>query len=110
MINSRKVKKSKINSKFFIISNLGLILFIFAMLFVNLIQSNEAATEGFILKSLNKKTTELKNANKDLNLISAQLQSINRIKQVSEEQLGMIDADNINYVVIKNAEETVALK
>lgn len=105
-----KTKTIKQNSKFFIISNLSLVLFIFAMLFVNLIQSNEAAKEGFILKGLNKKTIELKNLNKDLNLTSTQLQSINRIKEVSEKQLGMVNSDKIDYVVIKENKDTVAVK
>ena len=110
MTRTIKTIKIKKNSNFFIISNLGFIVFIFGMLFVNLIQSNEAAKEGFILKSLNKKTVELQNSNKDLNLVSTQLQSINRIKEASEEKLGMIDSDQIDYVVIKNLQGSVAVK
>ncbi len=102
--------KTKTKNKIFRLANLCLAAFIFAILFINIVQSNEASREGFLIRDLNKKIAELQNENKDLTLLSTQLQSINRLKKDSEEKLGMVSVDNINYIAIKNNTEIVAKK
>lgn len=111
-LNTMKTKtKRKFNfdTRFVVISNICLVLVIFLSLFINLISSTQAATEGFVLRSLSSKLTDLKNDNKELNIISAQLQSIQRIQKISAEELGMISDKDINYFVTKK-EEAVAIR
>lgn len=108
-MKTKTKRKFNFNTKFVVISNICLVLVIFLSLFINLISSTQAATEGFVLRSLGSKLTNLKNDNKELNIVSAQLQSIQRIQKISAEELGMISDKDINYFVTKK-EEAVAVR
>ncbi len=97
------------NKRFIVISNVCLVFVIFISLFINLISSTQASTEGFVIRSLSSKLTDLRNDNKELNIVSAQLQSIQRIQKISAEDLGMISDKDINYFITKK-DEAVAVR
>lgn len=80
--------------------NICLVICIFALLFIHLGGTNEAATEGFILKKLYLELGELKATNKGLTLKSAEMQSIARIKDVAIEEFGMVEAGERDYIVL----------
>jgi len=80
--------------------NISLFICIFALLFIHLGGTNEAATEGFILKKLYFELGELKATNKNLTLQSAEMQSIARIKEDAVEKFGMIDSGERDYIVL----------
>lgn len=81
-------------------SNLILVFGAVILLFAHFIQFTGAASEGFVLGNLNSKLVELKNENKDLNLKSADLQSIDKIKEKSEKSLGMIASTGFDYITL----------
>lgn len=108
-MKTKTKNRFKFNKKFIFISNICLVFVLFISLFINLIASTQAATEGFVIKNLNSKLTDLKNDNKELNIVSAQLQSIARIQEVSAKELGMVGDKDINYFITKQ-EEAVAVR
>ena len=78
--------KTKINiNKIIFYSNLFFAVSSVLLVFIHFIQFTGAASEGFVLGKLNSRMTELKSENKDLNLKSAELQSIDNIKERSEK-------------------------
>ena len=83
--------------------NLSLVASLFLLLFLNLAQSNSAATEGFVIKNLSIELSKLKNENKELSLKSVDLQSIDILKEKSEKH-GMVLASNIDYIVVNSYE------
>lgn len=87
--------------------NIFLIASIFALLFTYLIESNEAAGEGFTMKELNSQLLDLRSSNKELKLQSAELQSIERIKQESVERLDMTLSNGRDYIVLSKTKNIV---
>lgn len=89
--------------------NMGLLLSIFALLFIHLGGTNEAATEGFILKKLYLELSELKATNKDLTLESAEMQSIPRIKEAAINEFDMVKSESSerNYIVLSKTTDIV---
>lgn len=92
--------KCKNKRKLMYCINISLLICIFALLFINLGGTNEAATEGFILKKLYFELGELKATNKNLTLKSAEMQSIARIKEAAVEEFGMVESDGRDYIVL----------
>ncbi|MDD4289866.1 MAG: hypothetical protein PHH83_01145 [Patescibacteria group bacterium] len=93
-------KTANIN-KIIFYSNLFLTLSIISFVFVHFIQFTGAASEGFVLGKLSSELTELKSENKDLNLKSAELQSIDKIKLKSEKDLGMVASAGFDYIKLE---------
>jgi cell division protein FtsB len=94
--------KCKNKRKLIFCINIGLLICMFALLFIHLSGTNEAATEGFILKKLYFELGELKATNKNLTLKSAEMQSIARIKEIAIEKIGMVDSGEKDYIVLNN--------
>jgi len=99
--------KCKNKKSFIYIFNIGLVICIFALLFIHLGGANEAAKEGFILKRLYLELGELRTLNKDLTLKSADMQSITRIRELAVEDFGMVESKNRDYIVLDNHRDIV---
>lgn len=93
--------KLKDKAKLFYCANVSLVVSVFILLFLGLMQSNMAASEGFVMNDLETELNDLKTANKEFNLETAKLQDLERIKGIAQER-GMVLADNIDYIVIKD--------
>lgn len=91
----------KYKDRMFYCMNIFLLVFAISVSFVHLIQFTGAASEGFVIKQLNQKLNELKSQNKELNLQSAKLQSIDEIKKRSDN-LGMIASEGFDYITLKS--------
>lgn len=100
--------KFRDKAKILYCANISLAISIFVLLFVNLVQSNMAASEGFVMNDLDIQLNSLKTANKEFSLKSAELQDLARIGKAAEDR-GMVLADNIDYIVIKDFKD-VAIK
>lgn len=83
--------------------NIFFLILVISLAFAHFIQFTGAASEGFVLRELNSQLSELKNQNKELNLLSAQLQSIERVKNQSEKNLGMIASTGFDYITLKSS-------
>ena len=94
--------KCEHKKKFIYFLNIGLLICIFALLFIHLGGTNEAAQEGFILKRLYLELGELKSSNKDLTLKSAEMQSIARIREVAVDNFGMVESKERDYIVLND--------
>lgn len=92
--------KCKNKRKLMYYTNISLVVCIFALLFIHLGGTNEAASEGFILKKLYFELGELKSTNKDLTLESAEMQSISRIKEAAVKEFGMVDSGERDYIAL----------
>ena len=103
----RKSLISKNKRKLMYCINIGLVICIFALLFIHLGGTNQAATEGFILKRLYFELGELKATNKDLTLKSAEMQSIARIKNAAIEEFGMVESGGRDYIVLNQNKNIV---
>ena len=95
-------KTASIN-KIIFYSNLFLALSAVSLVFVHFIQFTGAASEGFVLGKLSSELAELKSENKDLNLKSAELQSIDKIKLKSEKDLGMVASAGFDYIKLESS-------
>jgi len=102
-----KMKCFKNKKKNILCFNIGLIIIIFLLLFLHLIGTNEASKEGFVIQGLDHQLAELKSINKELNLESAELQSIERIRNEAIGRLGMVESGGPDYVVFKSIENIV---
>ncbi|MCD4705244.1 hypothetical protein K8R66_04180 [bacterium] len=97
IIKSKINMKTKNQRKICYMVNISLVVIVFGLLFSNLIQFTGAASEGFVLRDLNSKLAILKSEHKDLNLESAELQSIDRIKE-EIKKLGLILSTERDYI------------
>lgn len=101
----KKINKCQNKGKLMYCLNIGLVIAIFALLFIHLGGTNEAAKEGFILKKLYLELGELKSLNKDLTLKSAEMQSMARIKELAIKDFGMIESKEKDYIVLENHDD-----
>ncbi|MDD3284476.1 MAG: hypothetical protein PHZ07_02680 [Patescibacteria group bacterium] len=102
------IMKFKDKTKILYCANISLVVSIFVLLFVNLVQSNMAASEGFVMNDLETELNNLRTTNKEFSLKSAELQDLGRITKVAQEH-GMVLADGVDYIVIKDYKD-VAIK
>ncbi len=109
LLNSTRVEQktksffTRNSSRFIYGGNIFILSCVVCLAFAHFIQFTGAASEGFVLRQLNSKLSELKNENKDLSLKSAELQSIARLKYYSEKNLGMIASNDLDYLTLKNS-------
>ncbi len=90
--------KNKDQGKLIYRINLSLIFVFFMLIFLNLIQFTGAASEGFVLRELNSELNDLNSENKSLSLRSAELQSIDRIKEEIKE-MGLVLSEQKDYIL-----------
>jgi len=102
-----KMKRFKNKKKNMLCFNIGLIIVIFLLLFIHLIGTNEASKEGFVIKELDSQLAGLKLVNKELNLQSAEMQSIERIKNEAISRLEMVESGGYDYVIFRSADSIV---
>ena len=87
--------------------NIGLVICIFALLFISLNGTNISASYGFTLKKLYFELGQLEENYKDLTLKSAEMQSIARIKNAAIEEFGMVESGGQDYIVLSSNRDIV---
>lgn len=93
----RQLKKSSTDS----VSNFKIIIFSLSIisLFSYLIVVNRTNTMGYELAEMQLKIRNLKATYRDLQSQTTELQSLPRIKEISNSSLNMVMADNFNYIL-----------
>ncbi len=94
--NRTKTVKNKLTAGPVTISIITVVLFC-ALGLLFLAQVFQSQTKSYEVLELNKKTEELKQDNKDLEIKSAELRSMDHIKQ-SAKQLNLVETKNIVYI------------
>lgn len=93
-LNEKKIKRVELSSSSLRILLFGLILFVS---FSYLYYINQTATGGFDIKGIENRIEDIKKENKLLELKSAELQSLVKIEEASQE-LQMVATTTIEYL------------
>ena len=91
------------------ISNLHIIIYCLSLvsLLSYLVLVNRTNTMGFEIAEMQMRIVELKENHRDLQSKTTELQSLPRIKEISNAQLNMVAAENFDYVSSLNSSVAV---
>lgn len=103
------IKPSKIKRTMFNRLNLRLTIFCLTifLLLTYLISINNTATKGIEISQMQNEIKELNDQQRSLEIQAGELKSLNRIEQISNNDLSMVVADNYQYLMPKNNEIVV---
>lgn len=102
-------KPSKIKRSMFNQLNVRLTIFCLTvfLLLTYLISINNTATKGIEISQMQNEIKKLNEQQRFLEIQAGELKSLNRIEQISNNDLSMVVADNYQYLMPKNNEMVV---